>query len=117
MSVATLRIDVERASPARALAILARSSRALVCVTGRMFAELERELGGPEAVACQLFEIATATGRPLCANLPSGAETSTTVFVSPRGWSEDGLRGWAAGKRDELEVAFGPASVRAPEDL
>jgi len=114
MRTATVTIDAERVSPSRTLAALARASAhsggPLVCVTGRMFGELERELGGPEAVARRLFEIATATGRPIAANLPSGADTSTTVFVSPRGWSEDRLRGWAAGKRDELEAAFGPAT-------
>ena len=81
-----------------------------------MFAELERELGGPEAVARHLFRVATTTGRPIAANLATGLETSTTVFVSPRGWSEDRLRGWAAGKRDELEAVFGPATVVRMED-
>ena len=115
MSVTTLTIDADRVSPSRSLAILARSPAstggALICVTGRMFGELERELGGPEAVARHLFEIATATGRPLCVNLPSGTDTSRTIFISPRGWSEDRLAGWAAGRHAELEGAFGPASV------
>jgi len=115
MRTATVTIDAERVSPARSLAALARAAARdggpLVCVTGRMFAELERELGGPEAGARQLYEIATATGHLLCVNLPSTPDTSTTVFVSPKGWSWDRLRGWAAGHHQELEAAFGPASV------
>lgn len=118
MSVATLRIDAEHISPSRSIAALARaatySGGPLVCVTGRMFAELERELGGPEAVARHLCRVATNAGRPIAVNLPTGADTSRTIFISPRGWSEDRLAGWAAGHHQELERAFGPAT-RCPE--
>ncbi len=118
--LATLTIDAERVSPSRSLAILARSAASnggpLICVTGRMFGELERELGGPEGVARRLCRVATNTGRPIAVNFETGAETSTTLFVSPRGWSEDRLRGWAAGRHAELEAAFGPASVVRMED-
>jgi len=117
MRTATVTIDAERVSPARSLAALARaaahSGGPLVCVTGRMFTELERELGGPEGVARRLCRVATTTGRPICVNLPTGPERSTTVFVSPRGWSVSRLAGWAARKHDELEAAFGPARVAA----
>ncbi len=121
MRTATVTINAERVSPSRSLAALARAAARdggpLVCITSRMFGELEREFGGPEGVARYLCRVATNTGRPICVNLPTGPETSTTVFVSPRGWSASRLAGWAAGKRDELETVFGPASVRAPEDL
>ncbi len=120
MRTATVTIDAEHISPSRSLAALAgaaaHSGGPLVCVTGRMFGELERELGGPEAVARRLLRIATATGRPICVNFETGAETSTTMFIAPRGWSEDRLRGWAAGRHAELEAAFGPASVVRMED-
>ena len=121
MRTATVTINAEHISPSRSLAALARaaahSGGPLVCVTGRMFAELERELGGPEAAARHLARVATNTGRPICVNFETGAETSTTLFVSPRGWSQDRLRGWAAGHHAEVEAMFGPATVVNEEDL
>ncbi len=116
-TVATLTIDADHISPSRSIAALARAAgRTLVVVTGRAYADLVDELGGDEAAARRLFEIATDTGRPLAVNLPTGPETSTTMFIAPRGWSEDRLRGWAAGRHAELEAAFGPASVVRMED-
>jgi len=77
MRTATVTIDAEHVSPSRSLAILARSSRALVCVTGRMFAELERELGGPEAVARHLFRVATDVGTPIRGDRPTPTAAGT----------------------------------------
>ena len=120
MRTATVTIDAEHISPSRSLTALARaaahSGGPLVCVTGRMFGELERELGGPEAVARHVCRVATNTGRPLAVNLPTGPDTSTTIFVSPEGWTEERLRGWAASHQAELDAAFGPASVVRGED-
>ncbi len=115
--LATLTIDAEHISPSRSIAALARAAgRTLVCVTGRAYADLVDELGSDEAAARHLARVATNTGRPICVNFETGAETSTTVFVAPTGWSEDCLRGWAAGRHQELEAAFGPASVVRMED-
>lgn len=115
MNAATLTIDAARVSPSRALARLARAAATsggpLVVITGRAYAELVAELGGPEAAARHLFRVATNTGRPIAVNLPTGPDTSTTVFISPRGWSDERLRGWGAGHHAELEAAFGPATV------
>ena len=120
MKTATVTIDADHVSVSRSLAALARAAASpggpLVCVTGRMFAELERELGGPEAVARHLCRVATATGGPLAANLEDGCGSSRTIFISPRGWSEGRLAGWAAGHHEALEAVFGPASVVGGED-
>ncbi len=116
-TVATLTIDADHISPSRSIAALARAAgRTLVVVTGRSYADLVDELGGDEAAARQLIEIATATGRPIAVNFETGAETSTTVFVSPRGWSSDRLAGWAAGRHAELEATFGDAPPLGVED-
>jgi len=32
------------------------------------------------------------------------------VFVSPRGWTQERLAGWAAGHHAELEAMFGDAT-------
>ena len=86
-------IDAERVSPSRSLAAAARATAyaggPLLVVTNRMFGELERELGGPEAVARHLARVATNTGRPIAVNLATGEDTSTTMFVSPKDWSEE----------------------------
>lgn len=117
---ATVTIDAERVSPARSIAALARASARdggpLVVISHRALAELADELGGYDAAVRHLLRVATKTARPLAVNLPTGTETSTTVFVAPGGWSEERLRGWAAGRHAELEAAFGPATVRAGED-
>ena len=121
MRTATVTVDAERVSVARSIASLARASARdggpLVCVTGRAWADLADELGGDEAAVRYLVKVAGNTGRPICVNLPTGTETSTTVFVAPRDWSEERLRGWVAGRHHELEAAFGAATVRSMEDL
>ncbi len=114
---ATITLDAGVVSPSRALAAVARASdRALVVVSHRALDELATELGGHEQAARRLLTIATNTGRPICVNLPTPAG-STTVFISPRGWSQERLRGWAAGHADELQGMFGPATVRKMEDV
>ena len=120
MRTATIAVDASCISVARSLAALARvSARAggpLVVVTHRAYGDLVGELGSDEAAARHLYRVATNTGRPIAVNLPTGCDTSTTVFVAPKGWSEGRLAGWAAGHHQELEATFGPASVVRRED-
>ena len=117
----TARVAVDAASPSRALLILARaaaySGGPPVVVTHRAYADLVAELGSDEAAARHLFRVATNTGRPIAVNLPTGPETSTTMFVAPRDWTDERLRGWAAGHHGALQEMFGLASVRSMEDL
>ena len=44
---------------------------------------------------------------------PDGA---TTMFLAPKGWTDERLRGWAAGHDDALQEMFGPATVRPMGD-
>jgi len=119
--LATLTIDAESVSVSRSLAALARASARdggpLICVSHRALDDLAAELGGYEAAAGRLLRIATQTARPICVNLPTGPETSMSVFVAPKTWSEDRLRGWAAGRHAELESVFGAATIVPLEEL
>ncbi len=117
MNTARLTIDADRVSPSRSIEAVARAAgRTLVVMTGRSYGELVSELGSDEAAARHLARVATNSGTPIAVNLPTGAETSTTVFVSPRGWSSDRLRGWAAGRHAELEAMFGDATPIREDD-
>ncbi len=120
MRTAHVTIDAERVSIARSLAALARASARdggpLVCVSHRALADLADELGGYDGAARRLLAIATNTGRPLAVNVPT-EDGSRTMFVAPKGWTEERLRGWAAGRHEELEAMFGPATPVRMEDL
>jgi len=113
-------IDAERVSVSRSLAALARASARdngpLVCVSHRALDDLAAECGGYDGAARRLLTIATNTGRPLAVNIPT-VDGSRTVFVTPKHWSEERLRGWAAGRHEELEAMFGPATLARMEDL
>jgi len=117
---ARVTIDAEHVSVARSLAVLAHASERdgapLVCVTGRAFSDLVDELGGDDVVVRHLLRVATNTGRPICVNFPT-EDGSRTIFVASKGWTEERLSGWAAGRHEELEAMFGPATPVRMEDL
>ncbi len=121
MRTATVAVDAERVSIARSLAALARMAARdngpLVAVTGRAYLELAYELGGDEAVARHLARVATNSGRPILVNFPTGSDTSRTIVVGPKGWTEEKTAGWVAARHRELEAAFGPATPVSLEDL
>ncbi len=119
MRTAHFTIDADRVSPSKALATVARASdRTLIVVSHRALAELAAECGGYDRAPRRLLTIATNSGKPIAVNLPRGEDDSTTIFIPPRGWSEERLRGWVAGHHAELEAAYGPvAGVRRLEDL
>ncbi len=108
---ARITIDSATVSPARAIAAAARSAPLLV-VSHHAFNDLCAELGGEEPAARHLARVATNTGKPIAANLPTGEGTSTTVFISPKGWTPERLRGWVGGHHAELEAMFGAATIR-----
>jgi len=116
---ATVQIDAERASAARSLAALARASARdggpLVCVAHRAYGDLADELGGDDAAVGHLLRVATNTGRPIAVNFPT-EDGSRTLFVAPKHWTEERLRGWAAARHEALEAAFGPATPVRMED-
>jgi len=120
MRTAHVTIDAERVSVSRSLAALARASARdggpLVCVSHRALDDLAAECGGYDGAAGRLLTIATNTGRPLAVNVPT-EHGSQTLFVAPKGWTEGRLRGWAAGRHEELEAMFGPATPVGPEGI
>jgi hypothetical protein len=109
-------IDPTTVSPAKALAVAARSSPLLV-VTCRAFDDLSAELGDGDAAVRHLLRVATNTGRPVAVNLEGDDGDSTTCFLAPRGWSSERLAGWAAGHHEAIEAMFGTATPVPPEDL
>ncbi len=114
MSGRSMRIiaDPHRISMASAIRKMAEATP-LVTVTHRALARLARELGGTDAAAAWLADLAEEIGRPISINVPTGEETSSTCFIPPKGWSRERLSGWIAGHHAELERAFGEvAGVR-----
>jgi hypothetical protein len=85
-------------------------------VTGRALGDLADELGGYEAAARFLTTVASNVGRPIAVNYPTGPDGSRMMFVAPKGWSQERLAGWTAGRHREIEAAFGPAVPLRWED-
>ncbi len=106
MRTATVTIDGATVSPSKALAATAP----LVVVTDRCYGELVAELGAAEAVIAHLIRVATNADKPIGVNLTSGPDRSTTVFIGPKGWSDERVAGWIGGHREALEAAFGDAT-------
>ena len=116
MRTATIAVDAGAVSPSRALMAAAQASDlALVVVSRRLLAELVAECGGYDRTARRLLELATNTGRPTAVNVPTEGG-SRTMFVAPKIWTQERLAGWVAGHVEELEAAFGPASVARGEE-
>ena len=107
---ATVTVDAATVSPSKTLTMTARLAP-LVVVTGRAYGEMLAELGGAEAVIAHLIRVATNVGKPLAVNLPSGPDTSSMIFLGPKGRSEERVMGWVAGHRETLERQFGAASL------
>ena len=121
MRHARILADPAAVRPSRAIAAAARAGAyaggAPVIVTGRAWCDLAAELGSDDAAARHLARVATNTGHPLAVNIPTGSETSTTMFISPKDWTQERLAGWVAGHHQALEAAFGAATVRNLEDV
>ena len=111
---ATVTIDAATVSPSKALAATARLAP-LVVVTDRCFGEMLAELGGAVAASAHLVRVATNVGKPLAVNLPRGLDRSTTVFIGPKGWSDERVAGWIGGHHETLERQFGPATLARRE--
>ena len=105
---ATLRMTVNAEAVSMAASIRAAAQAApLFALTGRAFGDLMAELGSLEAAAGHLLDVAESVGRPIGVNFETGADTSRTAFLPPRGWTEERLSGWIAGRHQELEAQFG----------
>lgn len=83
----------------------------LIVLTQAMFQERIEANGGIDgggivATWEEIMEAATTSGVPIGVHLAtSGGET--TAFIPPRGWSQERLAGFVAGKHEELAEAFG----------
>ena len=104
-----MQIDVATVSRSKAVAATARLAP-LVVVSDRAYGEMLAELGDAEAVIAHLVRVATNVGKPLAVNLPSGPDMSSTVFLGPKGWSDERVMGWVAGHHEALERQFGDAT-------
>jgi hypothetical protein len=113
----SLRVSIDPAtvSPARAIAATARTGP-LVCLTGRAFRDLADELGGTVRAMRHLMWVSENVNKPIAVNFPTGGEASRTVFLAPRSWTPERLRGWVAGHHEALEAMFGTARVREESD-
>jgi len=104
-----LTVDPSSVSVAAAIRVAAEAAPLLI-VSGRALADLTRELGGHEAAATFLLELAEAIGKPVALNMPTGRGAASTMFLSPRDWTAERLSGWVGGHHQELEQQFGRVS-------
>jgi len=103
-----LTITVDPTSTSMAVSIRAAAEAApLLVVSSRALSDLADELGSMESAAEHLQGVAEAIGKPIAVNLPTGADTTSTVFIAPKNWTEERLAGWAAGHHQALEAEFG----------
>jgi hypothetical protein len=87
-----------------------------VLVTGDGAVRLVAELGGDEATGRWLTDLAAEIGHPVGINFPDEGG-SRTIFIRPPSWSEDRLRGWAAGHIGEVEALLGDAEILTPDEV
>ena len=102
----TVTVDADQLSIAAAIRRMADAAPMLV-LTGRAFNDLARELGSIEAAVGELLAIAEANNRPVGVNFETGADSSSTAFISPRSWSQERLTGWVGARHEELSEQFG----------
>jgi len=102
-------VDASRVSPSETIRRSAGLAP-LTMVRGRMLIELADELGGYEEAGRFLYGIAEDLGRPIGVNVPTLDGNSRSMFMAPKGWSQERLAGWVAGRHREIEAAFGPAT-------
>jgi hypothetical protein len=93
---------------------VAAAGQATVVVTAATFSYLRRDCGSDKRALDWLAKLAAETGQPIALNLPDGEDRSVTTFISPKGWTEERLRGFIAGRHAELEAVLGEvAEVRS----
>jgi len=101
-----IQVDPEAVSVAESIRTAAEVAPLLV-LSSRALANLADELGTMEAAAEYLQGVAEATNKPLAVNIPDGPDRSSTCFIAPKDWSEERLKGWAAGHHQKLAARFG----------
>ena len=104
----TMRVTADASKVSMAASIRAMAQVApLFVISVRALSELADELGGMDAAAAFLLEIAESNNRPVAVNLPAPDGSSKTAFIAPKTWTEERLAGWTAGRHQELEAEFG----------
>ncbi len=112
----TLHITADASTVSMAASIRAAAQAApFLGLTSRALGGLAGEFGSMEAAAEYLLAIAEEIGHPIAVNLATGADTSSTAFVSPGGWTEERLQGWVGGHHAELEDVFGTVARAGTE--
>jgi hypothetical protein len=95
------------ASMTAAIMALAGSSAPLAVLTTAALRHLVHELGSHERAVRFLVWTAERTAKPIGVNVENGDGRSRTVFLAPRTWSRERLRGWIAGHHELLGAEFG----------
>jgi hypothetical protein len=108
----TMRLTIDSATvrPSKAVKVAAWAGP-LVILTERALRDLADELGGYEAALRHLLRVAENVGKPIAANVETGEGCSSTMFVAPRCWTPDRLRGWIGGHHEAFEAMFGAATL------
>src|SRR3954447_15773828 len=97
-----LTVDTDVTSLTQAIPAAARTAP-LLMLSGAALGELAEELGGDEAAGRFLFDVASDIGKPLAIHVEADDGTSSTAFISPKGWTHERLQGWIGGHHAELE--------------
>lgn len=79
-----------------------------VCFGPGVYQELRQELHSIEAIGLWAIGVARRVDRPVLINVPDQNGESTTLTISPPGWTKERLNGYLAGFRKELEAEYGP---------
>jgi hypothetical protein len=113
---ARVTINADTVKPSKAITAAATMAPLLI-LTGRSLLDLERELGSWDAAGRFLLKLAETVGKPIGVNAPTGPDSSRTMFLAPRSWSPERLKGWVAGHHSDVEAMFGAATLVPMEDL
>lgn len=95
------------ASMTALITAMAGSSAPLAVLTTAALRHLVHELGSHERAVRFLVRTAERTAKPIAVNFELADGSSRSVFLAPRAWTEERLRGWIAGHREILEREFG----------
>ena len=105
----TLKVSPLRVTPEHIKAWMRTAP--LMALTHNAMNDLAGALGGTNEALAFLAEQATEHNKPIAVNVQEG-DDSQTVFLSPKGWSEERLKGWVATTKPALEAEFG--KVKGP---
>lgn len=100
----TLKVRPMSVTPDHIRAIMGTAP--LVALTNDALNDLSEALGGTEKALEFLVRQATEHDKPIAVNIRD-RDGSQTVFLSPKGWTEERLKGWVGTHKAALEAQFG----------